>query len=295
MEQSKQVKSILNKHKKRDTWFLDDYSVNPYEGCSFNCLYCYIRGSKYGENMEEGLVVKSNALEILDRQLGNRAKKDQRGFVVMASGTDAYMPVESKHKLARGFLELFLKHRFPVHIITKSEGVTRDFDLLRELDRSAILPADLAHLKRGVIISFSLSTLETEITSRLEPGAPAPPQRLATMRKCKDAGFLTGINAMPLLPFLSDMPDKIDEMVQAARANGADYFLAAGLTLFGKDKTSSKVLYRKFLERYYPHLIPSYKKLYRIFFFPPKQYQAALKSITDTSCASHGLRTHIIP
>ena len=59
MLHEKIVKSVLNKHKQRDSWFLDDYSVNAYEGCSCSCLYCYIRGSKYGENMEEGLTVNS--------------------------------------------------------------------------------------------------------------------------------------------------------------------------------------------------------------------------------------------
>lgn len=77
----KKVKSVLNKHKKRDSWFLDDYSVNPYEGCNCNCLYCYIRGSKYGINMEEGLAVKANALEVLEKQLQLRARKNQYGFV----------------------------------------------------------------------------------------------------------------------------------------------------------------------------------------------------------------------
>jgi hypothetical protein len=71
-----QVKSILNKTKRRDPWFLDEYTINPYSGCSFNCLYCYIRGSKYGTNMEEKTAVKSNALEVLEKQLHNRAKKD---------------------------------------------------------------------------------------------------------------------------------------------------------------------------------------------------------------------------
>src|SRR5580765_1246175 len=98
----KQVTSVLNKHKKRDQWFLDDYSVNPYEGCSCNCLYCYIRGSKYGENMEEGLAVKSNALEILEKQLSVKAKKGQYGFVALGSATDAYMPHEEKWKLTEG-------------------------------------------------------------------------------------------------------------------------------------------------------------------------------------------------
>ncbi len=99
MLQQKQVKSVLNKHKKRDSWFLDDYSVNPYEGCSCNCQYCYIRGSKYGENLEEKLAVKVNALEVLEKQLAARAKKGQYGIVVVGSATDAYMHQESTYRM----------------------------------------------------------------------------------------------------------------------------------------------------------------------------------------------------
>src|SRR5258706_12282635 len=95
----KQVRSVLNKHKKRDSWFLDDYSVNPYEGCSCNCLYCYIRGSKYGENMDEGLAVKANSLEVLEKQLALRAGKNQQGLVAVGSGTDAYIQHEEKYRL----------------------------------------------------------------------------------------------------------------------------------------------------------------------------------------------------
>ena len=91
MLHQKQVKSVLNKHKKRDSWFPDDYSVNPYEGCSCNCLYCYIRGSKYGENMNDRLALKANAFEILDKQLAARAKKNQYGIVTIGSATDAYI------------------------------------------------------------------------------------------------------------------------------------------------------------------------------------------------------------
>ena len=62
-----QVKSILNKHKKRDDWFLGDYSVNPYSGCAFNCIYCYIRGSKYGDDMANAVSAKISALELLEK------------------------------------------------------------------------------------------------------------------------------------------------------------------------------------------------------------------------------------
>src|SRR5256885_10043217 len=96
-----QVKSILNKTKRRDSWFLDDYTINPYSGCAFNCLYCYIRGSKYGIHMEEKLAVKSNALEVLEKQLSNRAKKGQHGIIVLSSATDPYLQVEKEIQLTR--------------------------------------------------------------------------------------------------------------------------------------------------------------------------------------------------
>ncbi|HEY5918142.1 MAG TPA: radical SAM protein, partial [Chryseolinea sp.] len=117
------VKSVLNKTKRRDPWFLDDYTVNPYSACSFNCLFCYIRGSKYGEHMEEKLSIKSNALEVLDKQLKNRARKDQYGIIVLSSATDPYLQIEKDTLLTRKILEVILQHRFPVHIITRSNLV----------------------------------------------------------------------------------------------------------------------------------------------------------------------------
>src|SRR5688500_20187222 len=92
------VKSVLNKTKRRDPWFLDDYTLNPYSACSFNCLYCYIRGSKYGEHMEEKLAVKINALDILEKQLKNRAKKNQHGIIVVSSATDPYLQIRSEER-----------------------------------------------------------------------------------------------------------------------------------------------------------------------------------------------------
>ena len=139
----KQVTSVLNKQKQRDSWFLTEYSVNPYEGCSCNCLYCYVRGSKYGENMDNGLVIKSNALAVLEKQLQTKTKKGQYGFVVVGSATDAYLHHDEKWRLTEGMLKLFLKYRFPVFISTKSKLVLRDVELLKQIDKAAILPEDL--------------------------------------------------------------------------------------------------------------------------------------------------------
>lgn len=289
------VKSILNKKKKRDSWFLDDYTLNPYEGCSFNCQYCYIRGSKYGANMNDGLAVKINGADVLDRQLAFRVKKEQYGIIALASGTDPYIGAESKYRMTESFLKLILKHRFPLLMITRSELVVRDLDILKEIDAAAIHSPDLKDkLHRGVVISFSFSTLDPDIAATLEPGAPLPQARLETMKKCKEAGFMVGMNCIPTLPFISDTDEKLEAFVKTARQYGADYILIGGLTLFGKGPADSKVLYRKFLERKFPHLIADYKKLYRIFFAPAPDYIESLNQRADVICKAYGMRRSIM-
>jgi len=291
-----QVKSILNKHKKRDDWFLDDYSVNPYEGCSFNCIYCYIRGSKYGENMAKTLSVKVNSSELLEKQLSRRARKGGYGIITFSSSTEPYMPIEEKLKLTRKLLEIILKYKFPVHVLTKSKLVLRDLDLMKEIDKNAVLPSDLKpKLKYGAIISFSVSTLDEKLAKILEPGAPAPKERLETMKKCKEEGFLAGVCYIPVLPFISDTEEQLDEMIKTAKDYGADYVLVGALTLFGNGPADCKTLYYKFLERYFPELVPKYKSLFKIFFQPTKEYQGKLQERSSKICSKYKIKHRIIP
>src|SRR5437867_3673451 len=295
MVHQKQVSSVLNKHKQRDSWFLTEYSVNPYEGCSCNCLYCYIRGSKYGENMEDGLAIKSNALEILEKQLLARAKKGQYGFVAVDSATDAYMHHEDKWKLTQGMLELLLKYRFPVFTSTKSTSILRDVELLKQIDQAAILPDDLKRkLNRGVILSVSVSSMNQKITNILEPGAATPWERLEVMHQLKQQGFLAGVNAIPTLPFLSDTEEELERTISAAKKHGADYILVGGLTLFGKERADSKPLYFNFLKRYHPALLPDYETLYGTNFSPSKKYLRKLTEKAALLCRRHNIRRSIL-
>ena len=291
----KEVRSILNKHKKRDSWFLDDYSINPYEGCGFNCTYCYVHGSKYGENLAEKIVIKKDAATILDKQLANRAKKDQYGLIAVGSATDAYMQVEEEIGLTKELLQVILKNRFPVFISTKSTLITRDLELLKQIDEAAILPVDLqSTLKRGVIISFSFSTLDEKLAKLLEPGAPLPQQRLETLQRTKNADFLCGVNAIPLLPFISDTNEELEKIIAAAKQYGADYILVGGLTLFGSEERDSKQLYFRFLQDHYPHLLEKYEKMYGSVFYPSWQYQDDLKRRTELICKKYQIKTSIL-
>ena len=291
----KKVTSVLNKHKQRDSWFLDDYSVNPYEGCSCNCQYCYIRGSKYGENMEEKLAVKINSLEVLEKQLASRAKRNQYGIVVVGSATDAYLHHEKELQLTQGFLRLLLKYRFPVFISTKRELILRDVELLKEIDRNAILPEDLRNrLKRGVVLSVSISSMDEVIAQTLEPGAISPLERLQLVRQLKSEGFLCGVNAIPVLPFISDTEEELEKIISSAKQHDADYIFIGGLTLFGNESADSKTLFYKFLERKYPHLIPEYNKLYGYKFYPPQWYQDELKERAIKLCDRYKIRNSIL-
>ena len=290
----KEVKSILNKHKKRDSWFLDDYSINPYEGCGFNCTYCYVHGSKYGENLAEKIVIKKDAAAILDKQLANRAKKNEFGFIAVGSATDAYMQVEEEIELTKELLQVILKHRFPVFISTKSELIQRDFELLKQIDANAILPDDLQRNPgRGVIISFSFCTLDENLAKQIEPGAPVPQKRLETLKHCSDNGFLCGVNAMPLLPYISDIDEEIEKIVVAAKQYGANYILIAGLTLFGNEERDSKQLYYRFLKSHYPHLMEIYEKMYGSGHYLSWQYQQELKKRGDELCRKYGIKNSI--
>lgn len=295
MPHEKIVKSVLNKHKKRDDWFLDDYSVNPYEGCSCNCLYCYVRGSGYGENMDEGLAIKTNAAAILEKQLQSRAKKNQYGIIAVGSATDAYINYESKYRITESFLQLLLKYRFPVFISTKTTLIRRDIELLKQIDKAAILPQDLSSkLKRGLILSVSLSTLDEKASTMLEPGAAPPMERLKLVKELNKNGFLVGVNAIPLLPFISDTDEEMEKIVVAAKEHGAHYILTGGLTLFGDAPADSKTLYYKYLERNRPELIAAYIKLYGSNYYTSRYYQQQLKERAERICKKHKIRNRII-
>lgn len=288
-----EVKTILNRRKLRDPWFLDDYTLNLYSSCSFNCLYCYIRGSRYGTNLEKSLSVKINAIELLEKQLKLRASKSQHGIIVVSSATDPYLQIEKKYELTRRALELILKYRFAVHIITKSALVERDFDVLHEIDKNAIVPSDLPTLKRGVFVTFSFSTVSDKTGGIFEPGAPLPSVRLQTLKKTVDEGFLTGVSLMPLLPFISDTTAHLTEMFEAFKEAGVQYIMPSTLTLFGSGKADSKTLVMNAVRKYYPELEKRYEGYFSYSNEMPEFYQRAFAEKMQQMIHEYGFRNYI--
>ncbi|WP_395373862.1 SPL family radical SAM protein [Marinicella sp. W31] len=290
-----QVKSVLNKTKRRDPWFLDDYTINLYSSCSFNCLYCYIRGSQYGTHLEKSVSVKSNALEVLDRQLASRAKKGEYGIIVLSSATDAYLQFESEYRLTRQALELILKYRFPVHIITKSDLVVRDFDLLQNIATVAKLPSDLsANLNTGAIVTFSFSCLDDQIARIFEPGATRPSARLRALEQSQKAGLLTGVSLMPLLPFISDNGSQLIHYFETFSAIGINHIFPATLGLFGHLPSDSKTLTLAAVAKHYPELLKKYQGYFANSNRMPQFYRQAFEQKMQSLCAEYNLKRSIL-
>jgi len=285
-----QATSILNKQKHRDGWFLTQYSVNPYSGCTVDCSYCYVYGSKYGANVADHFSVKANAVELLDRQLRRRAEKGEFGFIALASATDPYVQIEERLGLTRRILEVILRYRFPLTVCTKSTLVRRDTDLLQLIDSSATLPEDLRKSPgRGTIVMVSISTLDERVAKALEPGAPSPGERLETVSHCSAHGLLAGVAFIPVLPFISDSDAHLDEMIRRAKESGAHFVFVGGLTLFGSQSADSRTRYYRFLSTHYPDLVVDYDRWYHDSTAPPRQYQNRLETRARKLCQQYDI------
>lgn len=284
------VRSILNKHKKRDEWFLDEYSINPYTYCQLNCVYCYTHGSKYGR-ANDLFAVKINAPELLEKALRGLAKKNRYGFIALASATEAWPPVEEKYLITRKCLEVIHRYRFPVHVLTKSTLVLRDASILKRINEVAVLPEDLKKkLSSKVFVTISISTLEESVARIFEPNAPSPKERLDIIRKIKELGLSCGVAYIPVLPYISDSRDDLEEMIGSAKEHGADYVFVGALTLYGYGKN----IFFRVLEKHFPELLPKYRRMYSKSFQPSGDYQRRLYSLTKVLCRKNKISYMIL-
>lgn len=247
------AKSLLKKHKKIDAWFNSRYSLNLYRGCSHDCSYCDGRTEKYqveGDFAQE-IGAKINALDLLENELrpSTRKKPLPKGFIVPGGGVgDTYQPCEENYKLARKMLQIIERYRFPVHLITKSSLIERDIDILCRINE-----------KSKVIVSFSFSSVDDQISKIFEAGASPPSQRLRVMKKLLDNGISCGIFLMPVIPFITDSFEKINEVYQKASELNADYVVFGGMTL---KEGRQKDFFYSALKNYNAQLLSKYDKIY---------------------------------
>lgn len=231
-------RSIIAYNTSPDVGF--DASVNPYRGCEHGCVYCYARptheyfGYSAGLDFETKILVKENAPQLLEREL---ASPDWQPQVVALSGvTDPYQPIERKLELTRRCLEVFLRFRNPVVIITKNHLVTRDMDILKQMAEFNLIR-----------VFISITTLDKKLSASMEPRTSTPARRFAAIEALTAKGVPTGVLVGPVIPALTDH-ELMDIITVAAKA-GAGFARYITLRL----PHGVKSLFEKWLEVHYPN------------------------------------------
>ena len=272
-----QTKTLLTRVKGPDYWFGLYYNMNLYRGCQHQCIYCDSRSECYQiENFDHDILIKANAIEVLRREL---AGKRIIGTIGTGSMNDPYMPLETKKRLTRRALETIAEAGFPVHVITKSDLVLRDLDLL-----------ELICEKTYATVTFTVTTAEDAMSRMLEPGAPISSRRFAALGTLRLRGIPAGIALMPVLPFIEDNEENIRQIVNLAAENGAKYILPAfGMTLRDRQRD----YYYAKLDKHFPGLRPRYEKSFGERYSAPAQGAARLGKLFTDLCQEYGIAVKI--
>lgn len=257
------AKSILSKVKYGNEWYGIDYNMNLYRGCPHRCIYCDSRSNCYHIDNFDQVRGKENALYILEKEL---SKKREKGIVGIGSMSDTYNPLEKIYEQTRGALKLISKYGFGVSIDTKSDLILRDIDLLKEINS-----------KNNVIIKFTITTPNDELSKIIEPNVCISSKRLQAIKRLSDNGIFVGIMMNPVLPFITDNETDIKELVRLAYKYGAKFIHTyMGMTLrenqrdyyfdkLDKHFIGLKQNYIKYYGDKYNCIIPNYKRLYKVF------------------------------
>ncbi len=190
-----------------------DRSINPYRGCEHGCVYCFARpthaylGLSPGLDFETRLVARPNAAELLRRELSARSYKV--ATIALGTNTDPYQPIEKNRKITRSCLKVLRDFQHPVGIVTKGTLIERDLDILAPMARNGL-----------VRVGISLTTLDRDLSRRMEPRAPSPQRRLGMIRNLTEAGVPVRVMTSPVIPGLTD--HELENLLEAGKQAGAD-------------------------------------------------------------------------
>jgi DNA repair photolyase len=273
------ARSILNRTKPNMPF---QWTINPYRGCEFGCKYCYARYTHEfmemaPEEFEDKIYAKSAAAHLLRQELGRIGPKES---IAIGTATDPYQPAERRFGRTRSILEVFARERGRrIGVTTKSDLVTRDLDLLREIARANVLA-----------VNITITTLDEKLARALEPRAPRPELRLQAVRRLSAAGICAGVFPNPIMPGLTDGERSLDRLARAAREAGALTF--GGGPLFLQPSAQSVML--PFLKREFPKLEARYRELYATRAHLGKPYKDALAVRVQRVRERYGLAAGMI-
>jgi DNA repair photolyase len=270
------VKSVLSRCDSKRVSF--EWTINPYRGCEFACKYCYARYThefmemRDGVDFEQKIFVKQHAAELLRQELRHVKPHEH---IVIGAATDPYQPAERRYEVTRAILEEFTRHKgLHLGIITKSNLVLRDVDLLQEISK---------HNRLGV--TLTVTTLDVDLARLLEPRAPRPDLRIEAVRQLSSQSLHTGVSCCPVIPEITDSPKNLGSLVKATVAAGGHYIFANPLFL----KPCSAAVFMPFLEQEFPHLAHAYRERYKNRAFLPKTYHQRIAQLMTRLRRKYGM------
>jgi len=271
------VRSLLNRCtgvRMPFTW-----TINPYRGCEFACKYCYARYThefmemRDGLDFEQKIYVKQHAADLLRQEL-RRVKPGEE--IAIGTATDPYQPAERRCEVTRAILEELSRHEgLELGIVTKSNLILRDIDVLQQVSRNNRLSVNL-----------TITTLNVNLARILEPRAPRPDLRLEAVRNLNQASINAGVICAPVLPGITDSPRDLEALVRATAEVGGRHIFANPLFL----KPCSAAVFLPFLEEEFPHLVESYRQRYKDRAFLPKTYHQRLSQLMARLRQKYGIR-----
>jgi len=267
-----EAKQILTAMPHPDSWFGVGYNMNLYRGCQHGCIYCDSRSTCYGiDRFDEDIEVKKNAVELLAQELSGKRTRRMIGTGAMC---DPYGPVEADYQLTRRAIACIAERGFPLHIMTKSDLVTRDIDLLRKTMGSPNA------------VTFTVTTPDDGLAGLLEPRAPSPARRFKAMKSLREAGVHTGVAVMPVLPFIEDDEKALLRILhQTKDAGGAYAVVWLGVSLRDRQRAH---FYRE-LDRHFPGLKNRYAETFGDRYRCDVPVKERLYRVLESACADLGL------
>ncbi|WP_424244577.1 DNA repair photolyase [Elusimicrobium posterum] len=266
------AKHIVTKVKPSPFWFDTDYNMNIYRGCCHGCIYCDSRSDCYHIDNFDEVRAKKDALAIIRKDL---ASKRTKGVVATGAMSDPYNPAEKELCLTRGALELLKEYGFGLALATKSPLVTRDIDIIKEINKTA-----------DVIIKITITCADDETSKKIEPFTVPSSQRFAALKELSDAGIFCGILLMPLLPFINDTKENIAGIVTAAAKNGAGFiYFAPGVTL----RMNQRDYFYDKLDILFPGVKEKYIKMFGDSYSCNSPHSKMLYKFFEGECKKHGI------
>ena len=243
--------------------------MNLYRGCTHGCIYCDSRSTCYQMNHKfEDIEVKENAIELLEDALKRKRKKCMIG---MGSMTDPYIPEELKLKHTRKALEVASKYGFGITLITKSNRVLRDLDLLKEINQ-----------KTKCVVQMTLTTYDEELCKKIEPNVSTTKERFEALLTLRDAGISTVVWLTPLLPYINDTEENLLGILNYCKEAKVYGILCFGIGVTLRD--GNREYFYAQLDKKFPNLKEQYIKEYGNSYIINSKNNAKLMKIFHEFC-----------